>query len=109
VTDFERIAALYDELIALAPTPVIALNRAVAIGMAKGPEAGLALVDELRSEPLLRDYHFLPSARAEFLEKLGRLREARAEFQRAAELAQNARQKERLLARASACGRGTSC
>jgi predicted RNA polymerase sigma factor len=77
--------------------------------MARGPEAGLLLVEELGSEPLLQSYQFLPSARAEFLEKLGRFPEARAEFQRAAELSQNARQKERLLARASACGRGTTC
>ena len=108
-TDFERIAALYDELMVLTPSPVIALNRAVAVGMAKGPEAGLALLDTLRAEPLLERYHFLPSARGEFLEKLGRHDEARSEFERAARLTQNARQRARLLGRAAACGRGGAC
>jgi RNA polymerase sigma factor (sigma-70 family) len=108
-TDFERIAVLYDELVAILPSPVVMLNRAVAVGMARGPEAGLALVDALSSEPQLAGYHFLPSARAEFLERLGRLEEARTEFERAAELAQNARQKERLLLRAGACRQGSSC
>ena len=108
-TDFERIAGLYEELFGIAPTPVIALNHAVAIGMARGPDAGLAAVDALSDEPQLAQYHFLPSARAEFLEKLGRLREARAEFQRAADLAQNARHRARLLARAEACERRGAC
>jgi predicted RNA polymerase sigma factor len=108
-TDFERIAGLYEELFGLVPTPVIALNHAVAIGMARGPEAGLAAVEALIDEPQLAQYHFLPSARAEFLEKLGRLDEARSEFQRAAELAQNARQKARLLTRAEACERRGAC
>jgi predicted RNA polymerase sigma factor len=108
-TDFERIAELYDELYAIAPTPVIALNRAVAVGMARGPAAGLELLDPLKSELKLGGYHYLPSARAEFLEKLGRFAEARDEFERAATLSQNARQKERLLERAHACGRGGAC
>ena len=108
-TDFERIAALYDELMALTPSPVIALNRAVAVGMAKGPEAGLELLEALRAEPLLERYHFLPSARGEFLEKLGRYDEARSEFERAARLTQNARQRTRLLGRAAACGRAGAC
>jgi RNA polymerase sigma-70 factor, ECF subfamily len=108
-TDFESIAALYDELVAILPSPVVKLNRAVAVGMARGPEAGLALVNALSSEPQLAGYHFLPSARAEFLERLGRLDEAQAEFERAAELAQNARQKERLLLRSAACRRASSC
>jgi predicted RNA polymerase sigma factor len=108
-TDFESIAALYDELVAIHPSPVVKLNRAVAVGMARGPAVGLGLVDALSSEPQLSGYHFLPSARAEFLERLGRLEEARAEFERAAELAQNARQKERLLQRAAACRRPSSC
>jgi predicted RNA polymerase sigma factor len=108
-TDFPRIAALYEELFRIKPTPVIALNHAVAIGMARGPEAGLAAVDALGAEPQLAEYHFLPSARAEFLEKLGRFDEARAEFERAATLAQNARQKERLLTRAAACERRGAC
>jgi len=104
-TDFERIATLYDELYAIRPSPVIALNRALAVGMARGPRAGLALLDALSSEPLLERYHFFPSARGEFLEKLGRFAEAHAEFERAAALTQNARQKERLLERATACSR----
>jgi len=108
-TDFEHIAALYDELCELTPSPVLALNRAVAIGMARGPAAGLALLDALRSERVLERYHFLPSARAEFLEKLGRLAEAAAEFERAAELTLNARQRARLLERAAACGRSGAC
>jgi RNA polymerase sigma factor (sigma-70 family) len=108
-TDFASIAALYEELFRIAPTPVIALNHAVAIGMARGPEAGLAAVDALSGVPQLAQYHFLPSARAEFLERLGRLGEARAAFERAAELSQNARQKQRLLARAGACARRGAC
>jgi RNA polymerase sigma factor (sigma-70 family) len=103
-TDWPRIVALYDELARQIPSPIVHLNRAVATAMADGPAAGLAIVDSLRDEPALRDYHLLPSARADLLAKLGRLDEARAEFQRAAALAKNARQREQLLARAAACG-----
>ncbi|HEY6079796.1 MAG TPA: RNA polymerase subunit sigma-24, partial [Polyangiaceae bacterium] len=79
------------------------LNRAVAVAMADGPAAGLALVDALVSEPALESYHLLPSARADLLERLGRLSEARVEFERAAQLTRNARSRERLLARAARC------
>jgi RNA polymerase sigma factor (sigma-70 family) len=99
-TDWQRIAALYAELGAILKSPVVELNRAVAVSMAEGPAAGLAIADALLSEPALRSYHLLPGARAEFLEKLGRLEEARAELERAAMLTPNARQRERLLARA---------
>ena len=86
----------------VAPSPVVALNRAVAVGMAEGPEAALSLVDELASEPSLRHYHWLPSVRGDLLAKLGRGDEARAEFGRAASLTRNAQEKALLLARA--CG-----
>ena len=102
-TDWARIAALYDLLAALAPSPVVELNRAVALAMAFGPAAGLELVDTLTSEPSLQDYHLLPSVRGDFLAKLGRFSEARAEFERAASLTRNARERELLLARAAAC------
>jgi len=102
-TDWAHIVALYEELARLIPSPIVHLNRAVATAMADGPAAGLAIIDSLRAEPALRDYHLLPAARADLLAKLGRLDEARAEFQRAAALTQNARQREQLLARASAC------
>ena len=104
-TDWARIAALYDALAQLMPSPVVELNRAVAVGMAFGPAAGLELVDALVSEPSLRTYHFLPSARGDLLEKLGRSDEARAEFERAASLTQNARERDLLLERAAACAR----
>ncbi len=103
-TDWARIVALYEELALQLPSPIVHLNRAVATAMAVGPAAGLAIIDSLRDEPALRDYHLLPSARADLLAKLGRLDEARAEFERAAALARNARQREQLLARAAACG-----
>jgi RNA polymerase sigma factor (sigma-70 family) len=103
-TDWARIAALYGELAALHPSPVIELNRAVAVSMAEGPAAGLALIDRLTREPALRGYHLLPSARADLLEKLGHFAEARAEFERAAALTENAQQRGRLLERAAACG-----
>jgi predicted RNA polymerase sigma factor len=90
--------------VGIAPSPVVALNRAVAVSMADGPQAGLALVDALRSEPALQGYHLLPSARADLLARLGRVAEARAEFERAASLTRNAKQRERLLERAAACG-----
>ncbi len=105
-TDWARIAALYDALAELAPSPVVELNRAVALAMAFGPVAGLELVDALTSEPALKDYHLLPSVRGDLLAKLGRFDEARTEFQRAAALTRNARERELLLARAAACARG---
>jgi RNA polymerase sigma factor (sigma-70 family) len=102
-TDWTRIAALYDGLAQLAPSPVIDLNRAVALSMAFGPATGLELADTLLDEPALRNYHLLPSVRGDFLFKLGRLPEARAEFERAAELTQNERERTLLLSRAAAC------
>ena len=105
-TDWPRIAALYDALAQLAPSPVVDLNRAVALGMAFGPAAGLALVDELRSDPALAGYHLLPSVRGDLLRKLGRLAEARVEFEHAASLTRNARERQLLLARADACAGG---
>jgi len=105
-TDWARIVALYDALAELTPSPVVELNRAVAVGMAFGPAAGLELVDALTSEPSLKAYHFLPSVRGDLLLKLGRSDEARAEFERAAALTQNARERELLLGRAAACSRG---
>jgi RNA polymerase sigma factor (sigma-70 family) len=102
-TDWERIAALYDALAQLVPTPVVHLNRAVAIGMAYGPAAGLDLVDALTSEPTLKSYHLLPSMRADLLEKLGRFSEACDEYERAAALAQNARDRVLLHERAERC------
>ena len=107
-TDWARIAALYDALAELMPSPVVELNRAVAVGMAFGPAAGLELVDALVSEPSLRSYQFLPSARGDLLEKLGRSDEARTEFLRAASLTQNARERNLLLERAAACARANS-
>src|SRR5204862_407587 len=95
-TDWARIAALYDMLAERAPSPVVELNRAVAVAMARGPAAGLALVDALTAEPTLESYHLLPSVRGDFLKKLGRLDEARAEFERAAALTQNARERKLL-------------
>jgi RNA polymerase sigma factor (sigma-70 family) len=103
-TDWKRIAALYGELGALLESPVVELNRAVAVSMADGPEAALAIVDVLAKDPSLRNYHLLPSARADFLAKLGRWKEAQAEFEKAAALTQNARHRERLLERAAECG-----
>jgi RNA polymerase sigma factor (sigma-70 family) len=100
-TDWTAIVGLYGELAAAAPSPVVELNRAVAVGMASGPAAGLALVDALGSEPSLRDYHLLPSVRGDLLAKLGRQAEAREEFERAASLTRNARERELLLARAA--------
>jgi predicted RNA polymerase sigma factor len=101
-TDWVRIAALYDALSQLAPSPIVELNRAVALSMAFGPEAGLEIVDALLAEPSLREYHLLPSVRGDLLAKLGRHPEARAEFERAAALTRNAREREILLARAAA-------
>ncbi|HEY8020081.1 MAG TPA: RNA polymerase sigma factor [Thermoanaerobaculia bacterium] len=102
-TDWPRIATLYAALAEVAPSPVVELNRAVAMAMAFGPAAGLELVDALTSEPSLRAYHLLPSVRGDLLAKLGRLDEARAELERAATLTRNARERELLLERARAC------
>ena len=101
-TDWERIAALYDTLARLTPSPVVELNRAVAVSFARGPEAGLAIADALTSEPSLERYHLLPSVRGDLLAKLGRANEARAELERAASLTRNARERDLLLARAAA-------
>jgi RNA polymerase sigma-70 factor (ECF subfamily) len=103
-TDWVRIVALYDALAQLAPSPVVDLNRAVAISMAFGPDAALEIVDELVADARLSAYHLLPSVRGDLLEKLGRFEEARTEFTRAAALAQNARERSLLLGRAAACG-----
>jgi len=100
-TDWPRIAALYQALASTTPSPVVELNRAVAVGMAYGPQAGLDLVDALVGEPTLKDYHLLPSVRGDLLTKLGRIEEARAEFERAAALTRNARERELLLKRAA--------
>jgi RNA polymerase sigma factor (sigma-70 family) len=102
-TDWHRIVLLYTELARLTPSPVIELNRAVAVSMAHGPQAGLTLVDALASEPSLARYHLLPSVRADLLYKLGRHPEARADFERAAALTRNARERSLLLARAASC------
>ena len=102
-TDWARIAAIYDALAQIAPSPVISLNRAVAVGMAFGPAAGLEIVNGLLAEPDLRHYHLLPSVRGDLLVRLDRHAEARAEFERAASLTQNARERAFLLARASRC------
>ena len=103
-TNWAEIARLYAELSAILKSPVVELNRAVAVSMAEGPAAGLALADALLAEPALQRYHLLPSARAELLEKLGRFDEARTEFERTALMTPNARQRERLLYRARTCG-----
>ena len=102
-TDWGRIAALYDALAQLTPSPVIELNRAVALSMAFGPAAGLELVDRLVALPALKNCHLLPSVRGDFLAKLGRLDEARVEFERAAALTRNVRERTLLLARARDC------
>src|SRR6202011_5318088 len=104
-TDWVQIAALYDALTPLAPSPIVGLNRAVEVCMAFGPAAALELVDTLSSEPSLRAYHLLPSVRGDLLAKLGRADEARAEFERAASLTRNARERELLLDRAAAASR----
>lgn len=99
-TDWVRIAALYDALSQLSPSPVVELNRAVALSMAFGPEAGLEIVDQLTALPALEGYHLLPAVRGDLLSRIGRMEDARAEFERAASLTRNAREKELLLARA---------
>ncbi|HEX9150360.1 MAG TPA: RNA polymerase sigma factor [Thermoanaerobaculia bacterium] len=103
-TDWARIAALYDALTRLAPSPIVDLNRAVAVAMAFGPAAGLEVVDSLTSEPSLAGYHLLPAVRGDLLDKLGRFGEARAEFQRAASLTRNERERVLLLERAASAG-----
>src|SRR5437773_3701172 len=107
-TDWARIAELYEALARLTPSPVVELNRAVAVAMAFGPAAGLELVDALTAEPALRGYHLLPSVRGDLLAKLGRFDEARAECARAASLTRNARERELLLERAAAYARGSA-
>ena len=104
-TDWVRIAALYEALAHIAGSPIVELNRAVAVGMAFGPELGLQTVDALASEGTLDDYHLLPSVRGDLLARLGRWAEARADFERAASLTQNVRERELLLARAASCAR----
>ena len=105
-TDWVRIVALYDALSQIAPSPVVELNRAVAVSMAFGPAAALELVDVLCGEPKLKSYALLPSVRGDLLEKIGRFDEARTEFTRAASLTQNARERKLLLGRAAVCGSG---
>jgi RNA polymerase sigma factor (sigma-70 family) len=103
-TDWVRIAALYDALAQVAPSPVVELNRAVALGMAFGPEAGLELLEQIEDDPALKNYHLLPSVRGDLLEKAGRFEEAASEFKKAATLATNAQEKELLRQRAEGQG-----
>jgi RNA polymerase sigma factor (sigma-70 family) len=105
-TDWATIVGLYGKLAELMPSPIVELNRAVALAMLFGPEAGLEVVDALTAEPALKSYHLLPSVRGDLLQKLGRLDEARAEFERAAALTQNERERKLLRDRAAACARG---
>jgi RNA polymerase sigma factor (sigma-70 family) len=107
-TDWPRIAALYGTLAQLAPSPIVELNRAVAVAMASGPQAGLELIDSLTTEPSLKSYHLLPSVRGDLLKKLGRVDEARSEFERAASLTRNERERSLLLERARACAEGSA-
>jgi RNA polymerase sigma-70 factor, ECF subfamily len=100
-TDWAKIVELYEELARLVPSPVVELNRAVAVSMAFGPQAGLDLVDALKEDPALKDYHLLPSVRGDLLKKLGRIDEARVEFERAASLTRNAKERELLMKRAA--------
>jgi len=102
-TDWSRIAALYDNLARLTPSPIVELNRAVAVAMAFGPAAGLEIVDSLTAEPSLKAYHLLPSVRGDLLKRLSRFNEARAEFERAAALTNNVRERNLLLGRALEC------
>jgi RNA polymerase sigma factor (sigma-70 family) len=107
-TDWERITALYETLLHVAPSPVERLNHAVAVSMTRGPQAGLSIVDELTGYTAMRDYHLLPAVRGDLLAKLGRMDEARIEFERAARLSRNAPEREVLLRRAYACGAGVA-
>jgi predicted RNA polymerase sigma factor len=107
-TDWSAIDALYRRLMTLTPSPVVELNRAVAVSMADGPVAGLKLVDALVDEPALNDYHLLPSVRGDLLDRLGRGEEARTEFRRAASMARNARDRALLLDKASRAASGPS-
>ena len=107
-TEWSRIANLYGALAQLTPSPIVELNRAVAVSMAFGPAAGLALVDRLNGEQSLQGYHLLPSVRGDLLMKLGRFEEARVELERAASLTRNARERELLLERAAACNRSAA-
>jgi predicted RNA polymerase sigma factor len=107
-TDWPRIVTLYDELAQAAPSPIVELNRAVAVAMAFGPAAGLQLVDALADEPALKSYHLLPSVRGDFLFKLGRFAEARAAFEQAATLTRNARERDLLLSRAAVSASASS-
>lgn len=107
-TDWAGIVQIYNELAQQTPSPVVELNRAVAVGMSLGPAAGLELIDRLASEPSLRAYHLLPSVRGDLLRKLGRVDEARAEFERAASLTRNTRERELLLERVRACAPGST-
>jgi len=107
-TDWRRIAELYAELARVTPSPIVELNRAVAVGMAFGAGAGLEIADQLLEEPALKNYHLLPAVRGDLLEKLGRSGEARIEFEQAASLARNLRERNLLLNRASACARDAS-
>jgi predicted RNA polymerase sigma factor len=106
-TDWHRIVELYGELARITHSPIVELNRAVAVSMASGPAAGLELVDALREERVLENYHLLPSVRGDLLKKLGRLNDARAEFERAASLTRNARERALLLSRARECANET--
>jgi predicted RNA polymerase sigma factor len=106
-TDWVGIVAVYEALGLVAPSPVVELNHAVAVAMAFGPAAGLEIIDELLSEPSLKAYHLLPSVRGDLLRKLGRFDEARAEFERAAALTRNERERELLLERARTCAGGS--
>jgi len=105
-TDWPQIAALYALLVEATGSPIVELNRAVAVGMAEGPAAALRIIDQLAAEPVLASYHLLPSVRGDLLEKLGRGAEAAEQFERAATLTQNARERELLLGRAAACRGG---
>jgi len=102
-TDWSRIAALYAQLARIEPSPVVELNRAVAVSMAAGPAAGLELIDALKDDPTLKNYHLLPSVRGDLLKKLGRKKEAREEFERAASITRNARERDLLVERARVC------
>jgi predicted RNA polymerase sigma factor len=107
-TDWAQIVALYEALAQQTPSPIVELNRAVAVSMAEGAAAGLALIDALSAEPALRSYHLLPSVRGDLLFKLSRFSEAQSEFERAATLTRNTREREFLLARAQACSAAKS-